>query len=272
MRNNTQYFCKQIFKFTVSLFLLVAILPSSIFSITTTQQLDPGNFNWIDGIGYHLVPSINAAINLDNSELMLIGQDALDAAFLFEGHQRIKPDVLVMKYLKDVLVNTIYYKSVETGHIETNDWEEYIDPDTILSAIKQSTKEDNKIREKGYPALYVDEWVQKPTVNYERGYVYWALSGHTENGDKFINAKALVLNRKGFVSINWVGSPDNFINVEKSVKTSILAYSDNTGFAYTDFDQTTDKVAAFGVGALAYKMLTGKNSLVKSTAKNTGAG
>ena len=147
-----------------------------------------------------------------------------------------------------------------------DDWEEHINKDELLSEIKKSTETANKIKEKGYPSLYVDGWAQKPFIDKNNAIVYWAISAHSSNGGSIVNAKAMKLGRKGFAEIIWMGSSAQFTDAQTSLSPTLVAYQYDECSKYADFIPGTDTVAAVGAGALAYKLMTGK------TAVKAGAG
>jgi uncharacterized membrane-anchored protein len=98
--------------------------------------------------------------------------------------------------------------------------------------------------------------------------VFWAIAGHAKDGQSFVNAKALKLGKNGYADLVWVGSPEQFHGAANILEDSLKAYHYNDGFRYADFRPGVDTVAAVGVGAIAYQMMTGS----KKGAAAVGAG
>ena len=217
------------------------------------------NLSWQLGPNSHTLPASNAVIQTQQDEAFLHGTDAHEFARLSEGHSRFQPDAVVLKLDGPLAESVVMYTYSDVGYLKMDDWEEYIDPAHILDEIKRKTEEDNRDRAPGYPVLYVDGWLEKPHLDRENAIVYWAIKGHAEEGSQFVNAKALKLGRKGMSDLIWIGSPDQFQDASRSLRPALEAYRYNSGFRYADFRPDLDTVAAVGVGAISYKMLTGSN-------------
>ncbi len=169
--------------------------------------------NWQSNGTYKIIGGI-ASLTTTSGEKLLQGNDAHKFMFLTEGHNQLKPDAVVLRISgpnEDTQVNYTFH---ETGYLSTDDWEEYIEKDALLQEIRKNTEADNKIRKSGYPKLHIDGWVQEPLLDKTGSMVYWAISLHTDNGDKVVNAKVLKLARKGYTEILWMGRPELFGSTE----------------------------------------------------------
>jgi uncharacterized membrane-anchored protein len=227
------------------------------------------SLGWQLGPKSHTLPSSNAVIQTQHDEAFLQGADAHEFARLSEGHTGFQPDAVVIKFDGPLAESFVMYSYSDLGYVKMDDWEEFIDPSYILKEIRKNTEEANKNRAAGYPALYVDDWVEKPYLDRENAIVYWAIKGHAQEGSQFVNAKAIKLGRKGMSDLVWVGSPDQFQDASRNLQPALEAYRYDDGFRYADFRPGVDTVAAVGVGAISYKMLTGSN---KRGAAAVGAG
>ena len=213
----------------------------------------------------------HCSISTDNGTLpLLLGNDAHKFMFLTEGHNRFKPDAVVLRISGPSEGTQVNYTFQETGYLSTDDWDEYIEKDALLQEIKKNTEADNKIKKPGYPKLYIDGWLQEPLLDKMGSMVYWAISLHTDKGDKFVNAKVLKLARKGYTSILWMGRPELFGNAENSLTPALKAYQFNEGLTYADYNPIIDNVAPFGIGALTYKLITGKTGSKASAVAGAG--
>ena len=228
-----------------------------------------GNLNWQVGANTHRIETSNAVISTKDDEAFLQGKDAQDFMRLSEGHDRFKPDALIVKLGGSMAESVVLFQYAEIGYVKTDDWERNIDPDQIIRVIRKNTEMANKAKAAGYEKIYVDGWVEKPYLDRQNAIVYWAVQGHSESGQQFINAKALKLGRKGMSSLVWVGAPEQFHGATRNLKPALQAYTYQDGFRYADYRTGVDTVAVAGVGAIAYKMLTGKST---KTAITAGAG
>jgi uncharacterized membrane-anchored protein len=245
-------------------------------AISTTAQADVSQtknpvlkLGWQVGASTHHISTSKTTIQTAADEAFLKGRDAHEYMRLSEGHNHFKPDALVVKLKGPKANSVVTFLYGKTGYVRMDDWKSTINSDQILKTIQENTQEANKIRAAGYAKIYVDGWAEPPRLDRKNAVVYWAIRGHSEDGQKFINAKAIKLGRKGMSSLVWIGSPRQFQGAMQSLKPALEAYQHQSGFRYADFQPNVDKVAAFGVGAIAYKMLTGKSSKV---AASVGAG
>lgn len=255
----------------ISLFTISFII---IFAQKTFAQQDEATvnqmleLNW-QSKGTYQTNSGLASITTNSEEQLLQGKDAHKFLYLTEGHDGFKPDIVVYRVSGSNQNTQINYTFREIGYLSTDDWDEHIEKNALLQEIKKNTESDNKIKKAGYPKLHVDGWAQEPLLDKTNSLVYWAISAHTDQGEKIINAKALKLARKGFTEITWAGHADLFTSADKSLDPALAAYQYNEGLTYADYKPSIDKLAPFGVGALAYKMITGKTGKASAAA---GAG
>jgi uncharacterized membrane-anchored protein len=237
---------------------LVVFFSFSAFSqddeyLAQVQQLD-----WKGASDGYDIPSNDAKISVSENEYLVLGEDAHKFMLLTEGHDGFKPDAVKLKIHTDESESTAIYQRNEIGFVKTDDWEENIDADDMMSEITQGTEEANNVRAEGHAKLYIDGWAQEPFLDKDNSIIYWAINGHTSDNRKFINAKALKLGRKGYTDVIWTGSPEQFTNAETVLEPVLASYTYSDGFQYDDFIPETDTVAAIGAGALVYKLATGK--------------
>lgn len=214
-------------------------------------QVEPGKYQLADS---------NASVTTTSEEYLVKGKEAHKYMRISEGHDGFKPDALIVRVEGPSQDTQVLFTHHDIGYVKMDDWEEHIDKDELLKEIQKSTEAANKIKEKGYPKLYVDGWAQEPYLDKTNAIVYWAILAHTSEGASIVNAKAMKLGRKGFAEIVWMGNPNQFANAQASLSPSLAAYQYDEGSKYADFVPSTDTVAAVGAGALAYKLITGKAS------------
>lgn len=237
-----------------------------IFTIFTTQALASQDdqieklraLNWQENPDTYSISDNKATITTTENDFLVTGKDATEYMFITQGHRNYSPDAAVLRVQGPEADSQVIYTINKVGFLTKDDWGDNIDKDKMLKEIQEGTKAANKQRGKGYSDLFVDTWAQDPHLDSVNNTVYWAISGHDEDGNKFINAKALKLGREGYTEILWIGSPNQFTSSETVLEPVLAGYNYNEGFKYADYIPGTDTVAAAGVGALVYKLATGK--------------
>lgn len=146
-------------------------------------------------------------------------------------------------------VNWIKEGYVRDG--EAKEWE----ADALLQSLKDGTEEGNAERlERGYPALDITGWVEPPHYDPATHRLVWSLSarerGAPADQQHVINYNSYALGREGYFSLDLITGSGS-VAADKKVAHALLASLEYVpGKRYADFDESTDKVAAYGIGAL----------------------
>ncbi|CAA0126077.1 Uncharacterised protein [Halioglobus japonicus] len=214
--------------------------------------------NWKETPDNYSIADNKAVIKTTENDFLITGQEAAEYMFIMQGHRSYSPDAAILRVQGPEVDSQVIYTINEVGYLTQDDWDDNIDKAKMLEEIQEGTREANKQRGEGYPNLYVDAWAQDPHLDKTNNTVYWAIAGHDDNQNEFINAKALKLGREGYTEILWIGSPEQFSSAEVALEPVLANYSYKEGFQYADYIPGSDKVAAAGVGALVYKLATGK--------------
>ena len=141
-----------------------------------------------------------------------------------------------------------------SGYIKDDDAKDW-NTDEMLDQIKYDTEEANKERViRDIPQLEVQGWVERPRYDPATHQLKWSISskdkGAPSNANAGINYNTYALGRDGYISMSLV-TDLNDVEAQKPVAAQLLAALHfNDGKRYTDFNSTTDKVAAFGLAAL----------------------
>lgn len=138
-----------------------------------------------------------------------------------------------------------------------------IDYDEMLASMKDSTQDENAARkEAGYGAVELVGWAVPPRYDGASKKLYWAKElafegsqGHT------INYDIRVLGRRGYLSLNAVAGMSELPVVQTGMQQLLTMTEFDAGARYADFDESTDKVAAYGVAALIGGGLAAKAGL-----------
>ncbi len=196
-----------------------------------------------------------AVLSIQDDEMLFTGKDANRFLYLNNGVDAFNVDSLI--FTEDYIQKL--YTSADIGYLKSDDWNEFIDADKILQTVSLATEESNKVREAGYSHLHVDGWAEKPTLDKQNSVAYWAMYLVNDSGERTVNARAIKLNASGMTVVQWIGSPEQFTSAKAALLPAVKAMKYNLGQRYADFDPAVHAVAAVGIGALTYKMITGKS-------------
>jgi len=152
-----------------------------------------------------------------------------------------------------------------SGYIK-DDEAQHWDADKLLQSLKDGTEAGNVERESlGIPAIVVTRWVQVPKYEGDTHRLVWSAEARNKVGpddDPTINYNTYLLGREGYVSLNLITSA-TAVDADKRAAHQLLAAVDfNSGKRYGDFNSSTDKIAAYGLGALIAGVAAKKLGLI----------
>jgi len=238
------------------------LLPVAAAALTEeeSQQLQEkiDALPWHVGTGEHELRQSNAKVSTGEGEAFMDAEAANEFMRLTQGHDRFLLDGLIYNLDGLQAHSFVTFEYDETGYVEMDDWDEVIDAEGLLDSIQAGTKAATENLAESYEKFHVDGWVQEPYLDRDQQVVFWAITGHNDSGQESINARALKLGRKGMAMIEWVGAPEQFESVDVVLTPTLQAFDYQQGFRYADFDPEVDAVAAVGIGAIAYQMMTGE--------------
>jgi uncharacterized membrane-anchored protein len=139
------------------------------------------------------------------------------------------------------------------GYIKDDDAKHW-DADELLQSLKDGTEAANEHRQQmGIPAIEVSRWIEVPAYEAPTHRLIWAAEVRDKGGadqDPGVNYNTYVLGREGYISLNLITAA-SAIETHKSAARELLGAIDfNSGKRYSDFNASTDKVAAYGLAAL----------------------
>lgn len=149
-----------------------------------------------------------------------------------------------------------YVKDDEAGKINYNE---------LLQQMKEATAEENKERQKqGYEAINLVGWAASPHYDQASHKLYWAKELSFEGApSNTLNYDIRMLGRRGVLSFNAVAGMNQLGAIENDMK-EVLSFAEfNAGHRYADFSSSTDKVAAYGIGALIAGKVAAKAGFFK---------
>ena len=143
---------------------------------------------------------------------------------------------------------------VSAGFIRDDDARSW-DADKLISDIRQGTDEQNATRRsKGIPEMEIVGWIQKPAYDAQSHQLVWSLAskdkGAASSPDDTINYKTLALGREGYVGITLVTEQRAIGTDRKHADAVLSSLSFDSGKRYADFNESTDRVAEYGLAAL----------------------
>lgn len=152
----------------------------------------------------------------------------------------------------------------EDGYVEDKDAEN-INYDELLKGMQEGTKEQNEERKKqGYGAIELVGWAESPHYDKATNKLYWAqelaFDGSPEHS---LNYDIRALGRRGVLSLNAVAGMRQLDTVQSAMPQVLGFVEFNEGHRYADFKAGTDKVAAYGIGALIAGGVAAKAGLFK---------
>lgn len=140
------------------------------------------------------------------------------------------------------------------GYIRDDDAKDW-DADELLQNLKDGTAHDNADRKaRGFPELEITGWIERPTYTSPVHQLVWSAGlrdkGARSGADQTVNYNTYLLGREGYLSLNFVTSTA-MVETERPLAQKLLAAMQFApGKRYEDFNESTDKVAAYGLAAL----------------------
>jgi uncharacterized membrane-anchored protein len=152
----------------------------------------------------------------------------------------------------------------EDGHVK-DDEAASIKYDELLRDMQKGTRDANKERTKeGYPPVALVGWAARPHYDSASHKLYWAKElQFGDEAEHTLNYDVRALGRRGVLVLSAVASMGQLADVEAGMQEVLGFVSFNEGHRYADFLPSTDKVAAYGIGALIAGKVAVKVGLFK---------
>jgi len=140
------------------------------------------------------------------------------------------------------------------GYIKDDDAKNW-NVDDMFKSLKEGTEAANEERRKsGYPELDILGWVEKPNYTEASHRLVWSMSarhkGAPADAPSSINYNTYALGREGYITLNLITNLQAIPQDKGHAQTLLAALNFNEGKRYADFNQSTDKVAEYGLAAL----------------------
>ena len=150
----------------------------------------------------------------------------------------------------------------DDGHVSDEDAAK-ADYTKILKDMQEGTRDANKERKKaGYDAVDLIGWATPPHYDQANNKIYWAKELAFEgNEEHTLNYDIRALGRGGYLSLNAISGMSQLPKVEEGMQRVLGMTEFDAGHRYTEFNSSTDKVAAYGIAALVAGGLAAKAGL-----------
>jgi uncharacterized membrane-anchored protein len=127
-----------------------------------------------------------------------------------------------------------------------------IDYDKLLKEMQEASEADNAQRSKqGYSTVQITGWAERPSYDAAAHKLYWAKElRFSDASESTLNYDIRVLGRHGVLSLNAVAGMRQLQKVKSDMQEVLALTEFSAGHRYTEFNSSTDKVAAYGVAAL----------------------
>ncbi|HEY2395057.1 MAG TPA: DUF2167 domain-containing protein [Rudaea sp.] len=213
------------------------------------------------------IDAAHATLNL-TSEFRFL--DAHDAQRVLHDLWGNPPDAEVLGMLipagaaltdeKNSWVVVISYS--DDGHVSDSE-ASTLDYDKLLKEMQQSARDSKAEREKqGYPAIEIVGWATPPHYDAASNKLYWARELNFAGAHEHtLNYDIRVLGRGGYLSFNAVAGMHQLAMVKERMPQVLDMAQFDAGQRYADFNSSTDKIAAYGIGALVAGAIAAKAGL-----------
>lgn len=159
---------------------------------------------------------------------------------------------------------TVRYE--DAGHVKDDDARDW-KADELLQSYKDGTEAANAERAAmGVPGLEVIGWVEPPAYDATTHRLVWAMSsrekGAPADQPQGVNYNTYALGREGYFSLNLITGLAELPTYRPVAASMLSALEYNPGKRYADFDESTDKVAEYGLAALVVGVAAKKLGLL----------
>ena len=140
---------------------------------------------------------------------------------------------------------------IDDGHVDDSDARK-IDYAEMLEDMQKSARDENPERQKaGYGTLDIVGWASAPRYDDVSHKLYWAKELKFNGAEvNTLNYDVRVLGREGVLSMNAVGTMSQLSAIQQDMQSLLKVAEFDSGQRYADYNKSTDKVAAYGLGAL----------------------
>lgn len=211
---------------------------------------DHAGLTWIEKPGTYVLKRSGSTITLSAGQALLLGDDAGRKLFLMNGTESPDAEAVLYDRRDDALV---VYEFFGEGFVKDEDWAA-IDAGALLKSIRERIRAQNQERaERGVALTTVTGWREPPEYTPSYDVARWAIEFDRE-GEPAMIARALKLGRYGYEQFTWIGPVEQYSETNNLLDAALAGHDFREGRSYADF-KDGDKVAAYGLGALAARAM-----------------
>lgn len=153
--------------------------------------------------------------------------------------------------------------SVEDGHVNDDDAND-LNFDEVLEEMKRDSRTASERRvQMGLSPLTLVGWAERPHYDRATHILYWAKDLEGSPGEHTLNYAMRVLGRTHVLELNAVSSMGQLAMVRGRMESLRQRVTFEQGRRYSDFVPSTDRVAAYGIGALIAGKVIAKTGILK---------
>jgi uncharacterized membrane-anchored protein len=153
--------------------------------------------------------------------------------------------IVVSKNETDEYLVTLRYEA--SGYIKDD---ESLDAEELLESIREGEEDYNAERKKlGFTPIHAAGWDEKPHYDKQKHELIWGLIIEATDGGS-INYNTRILGREGFISLNLVTDKQHLVEYKPAGALLLSKTTFDNGKRYQDFNESTDKVAEYGLTGL----------------------
>ena len=154
----------------------------------------------------------------------------------------------------DITSDSSYFVNITfsgDGFVSDDDASD-LDYDELLIEMQSASVQSNIYRiQNGYEAIELIGWASEPFYDATTKKLHWAKEiKFGEDSIHTLNYNIRALGRGGYLEMNFVSTMPQLEVVENSIGDIVGSVSFLDGHRYADFNEDTDKTAAYGIGGL----------------------
>jgi uncharacterized membrane-anchored protein len=147
----------------------------------------------------------------------------------------------------------VVIKFIQEGYVKDDDARDW-KPDDLLKTLREGTDAANAERTKrGFAALEVVGWAEPPRYDAGTHRLVWSAAAREKGAssqDQSVNYNTYSLGRDGYISLNLITDLNQLDKYRPAALDLLGALEYKDGKRYADFNNSTDKVAAYGLATL----------------------
>jgi uncharacterized membrane-anchored protein len=139
---------------------------------------------------------------------------------------------------------------VSDGHVSDDDADD-IDYDEVLTSLREDAQRDSEERVRQHlPGCSLVGWAERPHYDRATHILYWARDLDFHGPTHMLNYSMRFLGRTGVLEMNAVAPLSRLPTMRAQMESLRRQVAFREGSRYSDFVPSTDRAAAYGIGAL----------------------